>query len=133
MASPGTEPRWVTQSIALEIHHRQIARYGGSEGLRDPGLLDSGLNRPINLFLYEGPVPLSRLAASYCFGISRNHSFVDGNKRAAYVVARVFLLLNGLNIAPAEDDIVDTMLAVANGEMTEVALAEWFESHVVVS
>lgn len=116
--------------MALEIHHRQIAQYGGSEGLRDPGLLDSALNRPINLFLYEGLVPLSRLAASYCFGISRNHPFVDGNKRVAYVAARVFLLLNGLNIAPTEDDIVDTMLGVASGILNEDALAQWFEAHV---
>ncbi len=116
--------------MAFEIHRRQIARYGGSAGVRDPGLLNSALNRPINLFLYEGPVSLSRLAASYCFGVSRNHPFVDGNKRAAYVVARVFLLLNGVSIAPTEDDIVDTILGVANGVILEDQLTSWFAAHV---
>ena len=117
--------------MAVEIHRRQIARYGGSEGLRDPGLLDSALNRPVNLYLYEGPVPLSRLAASNCFGIARNHPFVDGNKRAAYVVARVFLLLNGSNITPVENDIVSTMLALASGQLAEEQLAKWFAGHVI--
>jgi len=125
------EPRWITIPMALEIHKRQIARHGGSDGVRDLGLLESGLNRPRNLFLYEGPLGHARLAASYCFGISRNHPFVDGNKRAAHVVARTFLLLNGQNIRVTQDEIIETMLALANGTIGEDILTEWYENHLV--
>jgi death-on-curing protein len=123
------EPRWVTVPMALEIHARQIARYGGSDGVRDLGLLDSALNRPRNVFHYEGPGPLARLAASYCFGISRNHPFIDGNKRVSFVAASVFMLLNGFNVQASEDAVVETMLAVASGEMSEESLADWFAAH----
>jgi len=116
--------------MALEMHSRQIARYGGSDGVRDLGLLDSALNRPRNLFYYESPVSVARLAASYCFGISRNHPFIDGNKRVSFVAARSFLLANGCNITATEEEKVQTMLAVASGTMGEDALAEWFESHL---
>jgi death-on-curing protein len=116
--------------VALEIHGRQIARYGGSDGVRDLSLLDSALNRPRNLFHYEGPVSLPRLAASYCFGISRNHPFIDGNKRVSFVVASVFMLLNGFNVTASENDVVSTMLAVASGNMAEDALTEFFSAHL---
>lgn len=124
------EPLWITIEMALEMHSRQIARYGGSDGVRDLGLLDSALNRPRNLFLYEGPVSMARLAASYCFGISRNHPFIDGNKRVSFVAARSFLLANGCNITATEEEKVETMLAVASGDMPEETLAEWFASHM---
>ncbi|MBX3179449.1 MAG: type II toxin-antitoxin system death-on-curing family toxin [Candidatus Hydrogenedentes bacterium] len=130
MEHAAAEPHWITTPMALEIHRRQIARYGGSDGVRDLGLLDSALNRPRNVFHYEGPVPLARLAASYCFGISRNHPFIDGNKRVSFVVASVFMLLNGFNVEASEDDVVETMLAVASGEMSEEALTDWFAHHV---
>lgn len=123
------EPLWISIEMALEMHSRQIARYGGSDGVRDLGLLDSALTRPRNLFLYEGPVPMARLAASYCFGISRNHPFIDGNKRVSFVAARGFLLANGCNIHATEDEKVETMLALASGEMAEEALADWFAAH----
>jgi len=115
--------------MALAIHSQQIARYGGSDGVRDLGLLDSALNRPRNLFYYESPVSLARLAASYCIGISGNHPFIDGNKRVSFVVARSFLLANYSNISATEDEKVDTMLAVASGEMSESALTDWFTQH----
>lgn len=124
------EPNWVTVNMAVEIHNQQIARYGGSDGVRDFGLLDSAMNRPCNVFHYEGPVSLARLAASYCYGISRNHPFIDGNKRVSYVVAGVFMLLNGFNVIASESEVVETMLAVASGNMSEDALAEWFERHL---
>ena len=124
------EPQWVTVSAALEIHHRQIARYGGSDGVRDAGLLESALFRPRNVYHYEGPVPLARLAASYCYGISRNHPFIDGNKRVSFVVASAFMLLNGFNVVASEAEVVETMLAVASGEMPEEILSRWFASHL---
>jgi death on curing protein len=105
--------------------------FGGSAGVRDLGLLDSALARPKNLFVYEDSVPLYQLAASYCFGISRNHPFVDGNKRAAYVVARTFLRKNGFDIVAPYSAKLETMLALASGQLTEEALARWFSTHVV--
>lgn len=125
------EPRWISLDATLHLHTAQIAAFGGSDGVRDLGLLDSALNRPRNLFFYsEEPVPYSRLAASYCFGISRNHPFVDGNKRVAYVVARTFLIKNGHDLAASYEDKLETMLAVASGEMSEESLTDWFARHV---
>lgn len=89
------------------------------------------MTRPRNLFLYEVDVPLSRLAASYCYGISRNHPFIDGNKRVAYVVARTFLQKNGHDIVATAAEKIETMLAVASGEMTEDGLATWFADRFV--
>ena len=117
-------------SAAVEIHHRQVTRYGGSDGVRDRGLLESALFRPQNVFHYERPVPLARLAASYCYGISKNHPFIDGNKRVSFVVASVFMLLNGFNVVASEAEVVDTMLAVANGDTSEETLADWFATHL---
>jgi len=120
------EPRWITLEAAILLHEFQIADFGGSDGVRDLGLLDSAMARPRNLFLYEADVPFSRLAASYCFGISRNHPFIDGNKRVAYVVAITFLKKNGHDIVATTTEKIETMLAVASGNMSEEALAEWF-------
>ena len=123
------EPRWITLEAAILLHELQIAEFGGSDGVRDVGLLDSAMARPKNLFLYGDDVTVSRLAASYCFGISRNHPFIDGNKRVAYVVARTFLQKNGNDIVASAAEKIETMLAVASGEMPEEALADWFAAH----
>lgn len=128
MRSPNKEPRWITLAIVQELQRRQIATFGGLAGIRDANLLDSALSRPINRFLYESDVSYADLAASYCFGIAKNHPFVDGNKRAAYVAATVFLRLNGIRIAPSQEDIINTILSLASGELDESNLAEWFES-----
>lgn len=123
------EPRWISKEAALLLHEMQIGEFGGSKGIRDLGLLESALARPINLYLYEDDVPLSRLAASYCFGISRNHPFVDGNKRVAYVVARTFLKLNNQDLVGTYSMKLDTMMALASGALDEEHLAIWFQEH----
>lgn len=123
------EPRWITIEAAILLHGLQIAEFGGSDGVRDLGLLDSALARPRNLFLYEEDVSITRLAASYCFGISRNHPFIDGNKRVAYVVSRTFLRKNGHDIVASVADKIAAMLALASGQMTEGELAHWFADH----
>ncbi|MBL7644769.1 MAG: type II toxin-antitoxin system death-on-curing family toxin [Candidatus Hydrogenedentes bacterium] len=125
------EPRWITLEAAILLHEFQIAEFGGSDGVRDVGLLDSAMTRPRNLFLYELDVPLSRLAASYCYGISRNHPFVDGNKRVAYVVARTFLQKNGHDIVASPAEKIKAMLALASGQMPEDELVHWFAEHFV--
>lgn len=120
------EPRWISTESAILMHSCQIEEFGGSDGLRDRGLLESAMARPKNLFAYGEMVTMSQLAAAYCFGISRNHPFVDGNKRVAYVVARVFLQKNGFDITASYQEKLDTMLALASGKMSDTALDEWF-------
>lgn len=124
------EPRWISLEAAQILHEMQIDEFGGSHGIRDVGLLDSALARPLNLFAYEDGVTLARLAASYCFGISRNHSFIDGNKRVAYVVARTILIKNGFDVVSTYDDKLSAMRSVASGTMTETELADWYAERV---
>src|ERR671917_2433599 len=107
---------WLLEETLTAIHHRQIAEHGGSEGLRDEGLLLSALARPQNLFAYGEPPPdLAALAASYAFGIARNHPFIDGNKRVALVAARTFLLVNGVDLEAAQEEKYVTFLRLAEG------------------
>lgn len=131
MRRAGREPRWVSRAAALAIQADQIRHHGGAHGVRDSGLLDSALQRARNRWHYEQNVDLLSLGATYCVGIARNHSFVDGNKRAAFQVMYVFLGLNGLRIVAEEAEVVDTMLRVATGEVDERALADWLEAHIV--
>ena len=127
-----TERRWLKDSVVEAIHQRQLAEHGGLGGIRDAGLLASALARPRNLFAYGNPTPdLAALAASYAFGIARNHAFVDGNKRTAYVVFRTFLLLNGHDMAAESADKYLAMLGVADGSLDEEAFAEWIRAHLV--
>jgi death-on-curing protein len=126
------EPVWIREDVVLAIHRRQLAEHGGSEGVRDPGLLDSALARPKNFLAYTGGEPdLSRLAASYAWGLMRNHPFVDGNKRAAYVVCRTFLKLNGLDLAADSEAKYLTFLQLAEGLLSEDELAAWIERHLM--
>ena len=100
-----TEIIWLLEETIVAIHHRQIAEHGGSEGLRDEGLLSSALARLQNLFAYSEPSPdLAALAAAYAFGIARNHPFMDGNKRTALIAARTFLLLNSVDLKASQDE-----------------------------
>jgi death-on-curing protein len=113
------------------IHHRQIAEHGGSEGLRDEGLLLSASARPQNLLAYGEPAPdLASLAVAYAYGIARNHSFVDGNKRTALVAARTFLILNGVDLEATQDDKVLTFLNLAEGTISEEELADWIRKRI---
>lgn len=119
------EPVWLDRSDALAIHDRQLAEHGGGTGLRDSGLLDSALARPRNRWSYGDHDP-AEIAAAYAFGVARNHPFVDGNKRTAWVLARLFLGLNGHELRFEPQDAIATMLALAAGELEEAELADWF-------
>jgi death-on-curing protein len=122
------EPEWISEEDAVAIHKRQLAEHGGGEGVRDIGLLQSALARPQNAFYYNQIVSLSKLAACYGFGIAKNHGFIDGNKRTAYVVMRTFLLLNGFTLNASKEEKYLTMYAVACGDLTKEQLADWLES-----
>ena len=122
------EPIWIRTIEAYELHKQQIGLFGGTFGVRDHGLLESALARPKNLFAYSDPAPgMCALAAAYAFGISSNHPFLDGNKRAAMHVAFVFLEFNGLRIAATQADAYLTVLGLAAGEISEEELTAWFE------
>ena len=118
--------KWLLEETVLAIHKRQIAEHGGSDGVRDVGLLSSALARPQNLLAYNEKTPdISSLAASYAFGIAKNHPFIDGNKRTALVVMRTFLLLNGSNFVATQEEKYLVFLKLAEGNMCEDELGKW--------
>jgi len=121
--------RWIKDSSVLAIHDEQIAEHGGLVGVRDLPLLLSALARPQNLVAYGNP-DIADLAASYAIGIARNHAFLDGNKRTAWVVAETFLLKNGYELIARDEDGVTTMLAVAEGSMAEPEFAIWLRTYI---
>ena len=129
-----TEPKnvvWVHEDVMLAVHLRQLAEHGGGEGFRDEGLLQSALARPQNLLVYGDPPPdLASLAASYAYDIAHNHPFVDGNKRTALIIARLFLLLNGMDLVATQEEKYSTFLALAAGELSEEYLANWVRAHL---
>ena len=120
---------WIDPRAILAIHDEQLAEHGGGSGLRDQRLLESALARPINLAAYEDP-DVAALAASYTVGLAKNHPFVDGNKRTAFVALELFLALNGHELMAGDADCVVTMLAVAAGDIEEAELAEWIRQNV---
>ncbi|MFA7638857.1 MAG: type II toxin-antitoxin system death-on-curing family toxin [Parvibaculum sp.] len=120
-----SEPVWLLRSAVLAFHMRQLAEHGGGEGVRDEGLLDSALNRPLNKFAYEEP-DLFDLAAAYAYGIATNHPFVDGNKRTAFVASLTFLRLNGYRVEAEATEKYETFIRLASGELTEADLSNWF-------
>ena len=125
--------RWITKSALMLLHGESLATHGGGEGLRDEGLLDSALARPLNLLAYaaaDAPPDVAALAASYTVGLAKNHPFVDGNKRAAFLATGLFLYLNGYRLEASQADATLTMLAVATGDITEDAFADWLRQHV---
>jgi death-on-curing protein len=110
------KPLWVLDEIVLAIHKQQLAEHGGSTGIRDRGLLDSALARPKNIFTYEPEkATIPRLAASYAYGLARNHPFMDGNKRVALVLSFLFLRLNGMDIAAPLEERYKTFMMLAEG------------------
>ncbi len=115
---------WIDPTVVLAAHEEQLAEHGGSAGVRDLGLLESALARPMNLLAYGEP-DFAGLAASYGYGIARNHPFVDGNKRTAFVSVELFLWLNGYQLVANDAACVLTMLAVAAGDMDEASFAAW--------
>jgi death-on-curing protein len=122
------EPAWVLREVVLMAHEQSLARFGGSAGVRDEGLMDSALGKPQNLFAYGKP-NLFELAASYAFGLVKNHPFIDGNKRTRFVVAVTFLECNGWHLEASEVDATVRTLALAAGEMSESAYAEWLKAN----
>lgn len=122
--------RWIDKRALLLLHDESLAEHGGAAGLRDEGLLDSALGRPLNLHAYEDP-DFAALAAAYGIGIAKNHPFVDGNKRAAFLAAGMFLMLNGYRLRVSQAEATAAMLAVAAGELEEAAFAEWLRRNVV--
>ena len=124
------EPKWLLRESVLAMHERQLAEHGGGEGIRDAGMLDSALRRPVNKFAYGEP-DLCDLAAAYAYGIARNHPFVDGNKRTALVSSLTFQALNGLRTTSSQAENVVIFLALAAGELDEDALAAWLRAHAV--
>ncbi len=122
---------WLLEEAVRAIHQRQIAKHGGSSGVRDKSLLISALARPQNLLAYSEQVPdLATLAASYAYGIARNHPFVDGNKRTALVTARTFLLLNGVDLQATQEEKYLTFLRLGEGTISEDQLADWIRQRL---
>jgi|SRR3984893_808454 len=118
------EPEWLDINIMLDVHAEQLALFGGPDGVRDLGLLESALARPVNKYAY-GETDLPSLAAAYGFGIAKNHPFVDGNKRAAFAAIVVFLGLNGIDFMVPPESATAMVLALAAGEVSEASLARW--------
>lgn len=121
--------RWVSLATAEALHGEQLDEHGGAEGIRDAGLLESALARPQNLAAYGEP-DAAALAASYAFGIARNHPFVDGNKRTALVVSLLFLAKNGHGVRSSDAEMLAIFLDLAAGDLNENELAEWFRERV---
>ena len=124
--------RWISKRALLLLHGESLAEHGGLAGLRDEGLLDSALNRPRQLQAYaepEGVTDVEALAASYTIGLAKNHPFVDGNKRAAFLATGLFLYLNGYRLQASQAEATITMLQVATGDIMEEAFAGWLRLH----
>ena len=126
------EPKWITYDQAIAIHSRQLRRFGGAAGLRDEGMLRSALGRPMNKWRYE-QADLPGLAAAYAFGLAKNHAFVDGNKRTAFMAMMVFLRKNGINFTPDQGQATKVILALAAGEVSEQSLARWIADNLAKS
>jgi death-on-curing protein len=123
-----SEPRWITETQAIRMHAEQLAIFGGPPGLRDAGMLVSALDRPRNKWAY-GEEDLAALAAAYAFGVARNHPFVDGNKRAAFMCMMVFLRKNDVAFEPDEAEATAAMIALAAGEVDEDGLSRWIRDN----
>jgi death-on-curing protein len=121
--------RWVDRQVLLLLHDESLAEHGGASGLRDEGLLDSALARPLNLSLSEAP-DVAGLAAAYGVGLAKNHAFLDGNKRVAFLAVGLFLAINDYRLQASQADATLTMLSVAAGDIDEVEFADWIRQHV---
>jgi death-on-curing protein len=126
--SQAEEPLWITYEQAVAIHGEQLRRFGGAPGLRDEGMLRSALERPVNKWTYE-QAPLAELAAAYAFGLAKNHAFVDGNKRIAFMAMMTFLHKNGVPFAPDPAQSTIIILALAAGEVSEEGLTRWIRDN----
>lgn len=119
------EPRWISKKALLMLHEESLAWFGGEGGLRDEAVLDAVLARPVDARFRKPRRTMAELAASYAFGLVKSHAFVDGNKRVAFLAIGLFLSMNGLRLVAKPIEAIQTMVAVAAGQMDEAALAEW--------
>lgn len=127
--------RWISKSALMLLHGESLAEHGGGTGLRDEGLLDSALARPLNLVSYAppgSPPDFAALTASYAVVLAKNHPFVDGNKRAAFLATGLFLYLNGYRLKASQTDATLTVFALAAGDITEDQFANWLRSHAAL-
>ena len=120
---------WLDREVLLAIHDAQLSEHGGGAGVRDEALFDSAIAKPRNLAAYGKP-DAPALAAAYAYGISRNHAFIDGNKRTAFVAAELFLRLNGFVLTVSDSDSVLAMLGLAEGKLSESEFADWLRRHI---
>ena len=120
---------WLNAQVLRAVHEEQLAEHGGGSGVRDEGLFESAIHRPVNLAAYGEP-DVAALAAAYGFGLARNHPFVDGNKRTAFVAVELFLALNGWDVLADDAQCVLTMLALAAGDLGEDDFAQWLRTHI---
>ena len=122
--------RWTSKRALLLLHDESLAEHGGASGVRDAGLLESALARPENLAAYGEP-DIAALATAYGFGLAKNHPFIDGNKRAAFLAVGLFLSLNGQRLVVSQADATATVLALAASDITETAFADWLRTHMI--
>jgi death-on-curing protein len=122
--------QWINKQLLVMLHDESLLLHGGASGIRDEGLLDSALNRALNLALYSKP-DFADLTAAYTIGLAKNHAFVDGNKRVAFLAVGLFLGLNGYKLTATQTDATQTLLAVASGEIQETSFAQWIREHSI--
>jgi death on curing protein len=122
--------RWIDKAALQLLHDESLAEHGGRAGLRDEGLLDSALGKPLNMAAYGEP-DVADLAASYATGLAKNHPFVDGNKRAAFLAVGMFLYLNGYRLQTTQADAIVHVLGLAAGDITQQEFAAWIRQHAV--
>ena len=124
------QPKWVDKQALLQLHQESLVAFGGPTGLRDESLLDSALGRAVNLWSYDKSVDLAALAAAYGFGVARNHAFVDGNKRAAFLAIGLFLVINGRRLRADQVEAINTVVSLAAGTLDEHGLADWIRQRI---
>lgn len=124
------EPVWLDRDSVIAFHEESLQRFGGPSGVRDWTMLDSALARPQNKHAYAAEFDLAGLAAAYAYGIARNHPFIDGNKRTAYLAMEVFLIINGFDLDVADEDAIAAFLGLAAGEVGEEELAAWIRERM---
>jgi len=122
---------WIEFEDICFIHDQQISNYGGFMGIRDVGVIESAISRPKNVAIYQDNADVSDLASAYAFGIARYHGFIDGNKRTAWMVSRLFLLVNGYQISFNEYDAEETMVQLAEGELSQEYFANWIREKIL--
>ncbi len=127
------EPVWILPDVVIAVHQMLLAEHGGLSGIRDNALLDSALNRPEQHFSYNSNTSVFELAASYCYGLSMNHPFLDGNKRVSLTVSAIFLELNGYSLNVPEPEAVLVIERLASSKMTEEDLSVWFENSSILN